>query len=127
MSLMVVVIPAPVLSRALAGAGIPGRAAFPGIGSGAGSLKGKAGDRDIELPGAVSWVTDGELVKASVVLLVAARRIPNELAIALRDEATDAVSRSVGGVDSRVLQGLTFRPVRPKLPCAAFGTQRVHG
>lgn len=92
---MVVVIPVPVLNLAFAGAGMPGREALPGIGSGAGLSdlrKGFEAEVSKGSAGIEDKIAGAELVEATLDLLVTADRlIPNELAIALREDVTDAM------------------------------------
>ena len=100
-SRMVVVAPAPVpvLSRALAGAGAPGREGLPGMGSGAGSLGRKrlGADPAASRPSSLGNMGRDLVVPASAVmafLLEPPRLIPNELAIALSEPFTEAVNKS---------------------------------
>ena len=88
-------VPVSVLSRALGGAGIPGREGFPGMGSGLGLPPGRAGAKGprvvLSAASPVMSAAGAELVEATVDLSTAARLArPSEFAMAFRDEATEA-------------------------------------
>lgn len=87
--------PVPGLSRALGGAGSPGREGFPGMGSGLGRLLGRAGAKGprvvLSVASPVMGAVGAELVEATLDLSTAARLArPSELAMAFRDEVTEA-------------------------------------